>query len=225
MAYLGNAPTSVPLSSADILDSSITSAKIANSTIAIADFSATGTPSASTFLRGDNVWGSAGASAGTIIQVVQTIKTDTFSGNSTSYVDVTGLSATITPSSASNKVLVLVNLSLTDQHGSGGGALLLRGSTAIGQADTAGSRRRSSFSGSGYTGDGAGENNMQMSLNSSVLDSPATTSATTYKVQIVSNGGNYYGVNLTVSSGAVNDPDNSDSVRMVSSITLMEVKG
>jgi len=165
------------------------------------------------------------ASAGTIIQVVQTIKKDTFTGNSTSYVDVTGLSATITPSSSSNKVLVLVNLSLTDQHGSGGGAKLLRGSTDIGLSDTAGSRRRSSFSGSGYTGDGAGESNMQMSLNSSVLDSPATTSATTYKVQIVSNGGNYYGVNATVSSGAVNDPDNSDTVRMVSSITLMEVKG
>jgi hypothetical protein len=233
--YLGNIPSAVPLTSADIADGIITSAKItdativngdiANSTIALAKLSATGTPSASTFLRGDNAWGSAGASAGTIIQVVQTIKTDALSGNSTSYVDVTGLSATITPSSASNKVLVLVNLSLTDQHGSGGGAKVLRGSTDIGLSDTAGSRRRSSFSGSGYTGDGAGENNMQMPLNASVLDSPATTSATTYKVQIVSNGGNYYGVNLTVNSTSVNDPDNSDTVRMVSSITLMEVKG
>ena len=60
MAYLGNAPTSVPLSSADILDSAITTAKIANGTIALADLSATGTASSSTFLRGDNVWGAAG---------------------------------------------------------------------------------------------------------------------------------------------------------------------
>lgn len=60
MAYLGNAPTSVPLSSADILDSAITSAKIANGSVTIADLSATGTASSSTFLRGDNVWGSAG---------------------------------------------------------------------------------------------------------------------------------------------------------------------
>jgi len=58
MAYLGNAPTSVPLSSADILDSSITTAKIANGAVTIADLSATGTPSSSTFLRGDNTWGS-----------------------------------------------------------------------------------------------------------------------------------------------------------------------
>jgi hypothetical protein len=60
MAYLGNAPTSVPLSSADILDSAITTAKIANGAVAIVDLSATGTPSSSTFLRGDNVWGAAG---------------------------------------------------------------------------------------------------------------------------------------------------------------------
>jgi len=60
MAYLGNAPTSVPLSSADILDSAITTAKIANGAVTIADLSATGTASSSTFLRGDNVWGAAG---------------------------------------------------------------------------------------------------------------------------------------------------------------------
>jgi hypothetical protein len=44
--YLGNTPTSVPLTSADIQ----------NGTIALADLSATGTASASTFLRGDNSW-------------------------------------------------------------------------------------------------------------------------------------------------------------------------
>ena len=54
MPYLGNTPTEVPLSSADILDSAITSAKIANGTIALADLSATGTKDATTFLRGDN---------------------------------------------------------------------------------------------------------------------------------------------------------------------------
>ena len=66
--YLGNIPTAVPLSSADLADGIITSAKIvdatianadiANATIALAKLSATGTASASTFLRGDNTWGS-----------------------------------------------------------------------------------------------------------------------------------------------------------------------
>ena len=66
MGYLGYKPADKPLTSADITDSIITSAKItdativngdiANSTIALAKLSATGTPSAATFLRGDNSW-------------------------------------------------------------------------------------------------------------------------------------------------------------------------
>ena len=46
-----------------------------------------------------------GANGG-IIQTIQTVKTDTFSTNNSGFTDVTGLSATITPSSNSNKVLV-----------------------------------------------------------------------------------------------------------------------
>ena len=44
--------------------------------------------------------------SGSVIQVAQTLKTDAFSTTSTSYVDITGLSVNITPSSSSNKVLV-----------------------------------------------------------------------------------------------------------------------
>jgi hypothetical protein len=159
-----------------------------------------------------------------IVQVVNAIKTDTQKSNSSSYVDITGLSASITPTSASNKVLVFCNLSLTAQHGNGGGALILRGSTAIGQADATGSTRRSSFSGSGYTGDGATTDIMQIPVTTSFLDSPATTSATTYKVQVVSEGSNYWGVNVCVDSAGTEQGTSSDSIRMVSTITLMEVQ-
>ena len=44
---------------------------------------------------------------GHVIQVVQTFKDDVFNTTSTSYVDVTGLAASITPSSTSSKILVL----------------------------------------------------------------------------------------------------------------------
>ena len=44
------------------------------------------------------------AQGGRILQVLQTTKTDTFSTNSTTYLDVTGLSVSITPSSSSNKI-------------------------------------------------------------------------------------------------------------------------
>ena len=160
-----------------------------------------------------------------IVQVVNAIKTDTQKSNSASYVDITGLSASITPTSASNKVLVFCNLSLTAQHGQGGGALLLRGSTAIGQADTSGSARRSSFSGSGYTGDGSGSDIMQIPVTTCFLDSPATTSATTYKVQVIGEGYNYWGVNVCVETNGTEQSNGStDSIRMVSTITLMEVQ-
>ena len=49
---------------------------------------------------------------GNILQVKQVIKTDSFSTTSTSPVDVTGLSVSITPSASSNKVLVMCSMAL-----------------------------------------------------------------------------------------------------------------
>jgi hypothetical protein len=60
MAYIGKVPTAVPLSGADLEDNIVTSAKITDGTIALADLSATGTKDATTFLRGDNTFASAG---------------------------------------------------------------------------------------------------------------------------------------------------------------------
>ena len=60
MGYLGYKPADKPLTSADITDSIITSAKIVDGTIALADLSATGTKDSTTFLRGDNTFAVAG---------------------------------------------------------------------------------------------------------------------------------------------------------------------
>jgi hypothetical protein len=60
MAYIGKVPTAVPLSTNDLADSIVTSAKITDGTIALADLSATGTKDATTFLRGDNTFAEAG---------------------------------------------------------------------------------------------------------------------------------------------------------------------
>ena len=49
---------------------------------------------------------------GKVLQVVQVVKSDTFSSSSATLVDITGLSASITPSSSSNKILVMVSLSI-----------------------------------------------------------------------------------------------------------------
>ena len=146
---------------------------------------------------------------GNILQVVSTTKTDTFTTSSTSKVDITGMSASITPQSTSNKILVDVNLSY------GGNNFnfycdLLRGSTVIGAP-------------------GSGNNNCTVSLcgitnttyqifNSPILflDSPSTTSATTYKLQIACQSGGEFFLNRSKRDGPADSTCSS-------SITLMEV--
>jgi len=149
-----------------------------------------------------------------VIQVKSTTKTDTFTTTSSSMTDVTGLSVTITPTSASN--LILVNLSLSACGPTGSAALqgqLVRGSTAIALGDTAGSRTQTTI------------NNLEnpapsaLSLNVMFLDSPATTSATTYKLQIRSNSSP---ATVFVNRSST-DTDNNQFARSISTITAMEV--
>ena len=89
-----------------------------------------------------------GANGG-IIQTIQTAKTDTFSTTSSTFTDVTGLSATITPSSNSNKVLVKVSLGFVSGYSSNSAVyphfVLVRGSTEIGKGDASGNRTDCSF--------------------------------------------------------------------------------
>ena len=85
MGYVGYEPARKPLTSADITDSVVTSAKIVDGTIALADLSATGTKDSTTFLRGDNTFATAGATAGQVIQVVSATDTTQRSTTSTSF--------------------------------------------------------------------------------------------------------------------------------------------
>ena len=84
------------------------------------------------------------SSLGRILQVVQTAKTDTFTSSSSSFTDITGLSVSITPSSASSKVMVIVETNTSTTGGNNAILRLLRGSTAIAVGDSAGSREKNS---------------------------------------------------------------------------------
>jgi hypothetical protein len=151
-------------------------------------------------------------SAAVILQVKQTAKTDTFTSTSTSYVDITGLSVSITPSSATNKVLVMMTVQgAGDLAASTMGLQLMRGATAIGIGDSAGSRRQASTN--AYS---AGNDAESMSI--TFLDSPATTSATTYKIQGVTFGAGTFFINR--SEG---DNNNAEYGRFASTITVMEI--
>jgi hypothetical protein len=149
-----------------------------------------------------------------VLQVVSTAKTDTFSTTSTSFTDITGLSATITPSSTSSLVLIVVSMSGgSTATGLFANTALLRGATQIALGDAAGTRNRA-FS-SAYTTDTA----LIQNLGGVFLDSPATTSATTYKMQIRTNNGSFSAV--VGRTGA--DSDSAQFPRIPSTITVMEI--
>ena len=132
--------------------------------------------------------------AGAILQVVQTFKNDSFSTTSTSYVDITGFSVTITPSSTSNKILLLNFAGIsTDGNSSVQYINLLRGSTAIAQPSVS-----TGFSSTATMFPQSISNMISWSY--SFLDSPSTTSATTYKWQIKGYTGTQY-----INQRALND--------------------
>lgn len=159
----------------------------------------------------------ANAPSGSVIQVVQTVKTDIFTTSSTSFVDVTGLRATITPLSATSKILVMVTLTGGGASNAYGQGNILRGSTVIAQGDSSGSRTSATFFvGSENTPSAAAK---MWCFGMNLLDSPNTTSATTYKIQVRSDS--VAGQPLSINTpGATNL---SYITRGVSSITLMEI--
>jgi len=153
-------------------------------------------------------------SHGKILQVVSTIKTDTFSASlANSEAQITGLTATITPSNASNKILVSVSCSVAGAF-QRPAIRLDRDGTRLALGDTAGSR--TSVTSMAYVTTGA----ELQTIPAIYLDSPASTSALVYSVYILNSStstGNYY-VNRSTA-----DTDNSSYGRSVSTITVMEV--
>jgi hypothetical protein len=151
--------------------------------------------------------------AGSVVQVVSTTKTDSYSNAAqNAWNDVTGLSVSITPSSSSNKILVTGQLSYAAS--SNLYFRLVRASTAIAVGDTAGSR----ISCTGASGYNFADGNVGENANFNFLDSPSTTSSTTYKIQV-------YGFNITqYVNRVVTDTDSAISPRNASTITVMEIK-
>ena len=146
-----------------------------------------------------------GFAGGLGTNVVSTTKTDTFTTSSTSFTDLTGMSATITPSTATSKILVIVNGIYSNSIANIALFNLARGATTIAQPTSGGVS--------------AATNNMYPGVadkthvfSFTFLDSPAAATATTYKVQCRASSGS-----ISVNRRAAYDE------RSVSSITLIEV--
>lgn len=142
--------------------------------------------------------------AGMILQVVSTTKNSIFTTSSGTLVDVTDFNVTITPTSTSSKVLVLLGMMISNDSSAQASQISLRrDSTGIAEATTDQTARV--FTASTLSGG-------HFSL--SHLDSPATTSAVVYKVQVTASGG-------TVGVGKYA----ASTTPSVSTITVMEVAG
>lgn len=115
----------------------------------------------------------AAAGGGKVLQVVFADNAVTATSTSSTFAD-TGLTATITPTLNTSKILVIVNqegcFKSNAQAATAMALRLMRGSTVIFNIDES----------ICYTGDAAYATE---SVGASYLDSPATTSATTYKTQ------------------------------------------
>jgi hypothetical protein len=142
---------------------------------------------------------------GAVLQVASTTKTDSFSASTGAFVDVTGLSVTITPSSVSSKIYVMATIAVGN---SGGNARvnLLRNGSNIAQSTS-----------------GTANETVAMTYQASYqnitypivfLDSPASTSAQTYKLQVASDGSATIYVNVRA---------NDNYYGSISTITVMEI--
>ena len=164
-----------------------------------------------------------GISTGKILQVVQATKSDsqtfTSSSSGNDRYDITGLSVAITPASTSNKILIVYNVNVGGPNGGYRAFIqLMRGSTDIYRGDDASSRTRcSNFI---YTRNDSVGSVPSYMASGTFLDTPSTTSATTYKIQINTHngGGNVYGVNT-----ANSNPSSTSGQNPISQITVMEI--
>jgi len=227
MPFIGNKPSAVPLTSADIADGIITSAKIVDATIANADIAnstinlttkvtgslpfanggtgltALGTAGQALVVNSGATalqYSTVGATAGQVIQVVTATDSTERATTSTSYAAVSQLSLSITPSSASNKILILVGSGIHTYAPNGAHWTVYRGSTNLATGTS-----KSAFAFHRYAGTGGYNSTLCIAY----LDSPATTSATTYQVYQKTDTTSAY-INIENTTG---------------SITALEIKG
>jgi hypothetical protein len=153
--------------------------------------------------------------AGAVLQVVNAVKIDVFSTANTTYTDITGLSVSITPSSTSSKILVLADVFIgTSSTNNAGLVQIVGGSTVLGNNTSSGSGQYA-YGASGSLGNSVEQARAFTSASLSYLDSPATASSITYKIQIRSAGGTVYMNRWTLNTDIMGS----------SSITVMEIAG
>lgn len=159
--------------------------------------------------------------AGAVLQVVQATKTNTFSTSSGtgSPAAITGLSASITPTSVNSKIMILANFGqISGSSETTWGIFMFRNGTKINLGDAAGSRAQGSIAGGIASSSGTYRGN---SASIMFVDSPATTSAISYTFSMGSNGS----ATIYLNQDGRDSNAANDSTRTASTVILMEIAG
>ena len=156
---------------------------------------------------------SAALPTGTVLQVVSTTKTDTFSASlgQNASATITGLNLTITPSSASSKILLFASVTMNNGLEVGGNFTIQRNSSDI-LIPSAGSGIECTAVSIGLS-----TNKTQLSTTMHGIDEPSTTSSISYTVTIT----NVASTTRTMTVNTSGDPQ----ARGISTITAMEIAG
>lgn len=157
--------------------------------------------------------------AGSILQVVSTTKTDTFSASvaASGGLSSDAMTASITPTDSGSKILITASLNVDSIGGGGNPVLFLYKDASVltgAIGDAAGSRRR------GTSGVKTGGSRTSITGSINYLDSPATTSSITYSVRLAHDSSS---TQTIVLNRGGDDTDGANTFRTISTITLTEV--
>ena len=163
-----------------------------------------------------------GASGGGVIQTVSVFKGDVFTTTSATLVDITGFALTITPSSNSSKILIISTCGWSNNSNTVAFASFQLVKVVGGTASNIATPDTSTTFGTtaSRTNPNSATGNTLNSWNYTFLDSPATTSAVTYKWQTQALSGSTLHINrraLDSSGGTTND------MQTTATITALEV--
>ena len=158
-----------------------------------------------------------GTGMGKVLQVVNTVNTTRSTRASSSFGDISGQTVNITPSSSSNKILIINYTSFALADNSYGFFKLLRDSTVIQSGTDDGNRIGCLTS---IAGVGTNAVHHIRSISFQVLDTPNTTSQITYKMQSATRQATTIAFNRTI-----NDWDEDYTARPTSGITAIEISG
>ncbi len=151
---------------------------------------------------------------GKVLQIVTTATTTTFSTTSNTFTDCTPMTVNITPSASNSKVLIVCNANFGGSADNRTGVRLLRGSTNIFQGADASNRQGVT------TAHPNAEDNSIYNVAFQHLDSPSTTSETTYKLQVSAQTS---GSETAYLNRTGTDSNDQYTKRPSSSITVMEI--